>query len=57
MTDNSDLLNAKHLLVRGTNWIGDVIMSLPALRAVRESLPDARIEVLAKPWVADLYRL
>ncbi|OPL15751.1 MAG: hypothetical protein AVO39_07275 [delta proteobacterium MLS_D] len=57
MADNSDLLKAQHLLVRGTNWIGDVIMSLPALKAVKKSLPDARIEVLAKPWVADLYRL
>ncbi|MBK5293527.1 MAG: lipopolysaccharide heptosyltransferase II [Acidobacteriia bacterium] len=30
-------------------------MSLPALRAVRESCPSARITVLARPWVADLY--
>ncbi len=30
-------------------------MSLPALRAVRERFPDARIAVLAKPWVASLY--
>src|SRR5579862_1188735 len=31
-------------------------MSLPALRALRERYPDARISILAKPWVADLYR-
>jgi heptosyltransferase-2 len=30
-------------------------MSLPALRAIRERFPDARIVVLAKPWVASLY--
>ncbi len=30
-------------------------MSLPALRAVRQRFPDARIVVLAKPWVASLY--
>src|SRR5689334_12965158 len=30
-------------------------MSLPALRALREEFPDARISILAKPWVADLY--
>jgi heptosyltransferase-2 len=48
--------NVKRVLIRGTNWIGDVIMSLPAISAVRETLPDAKISVLAKPWVADLYR-
>src|SRR5580704_215550 len=31
-------------------------MSLPALRALRERFPGARISILAKPWVADLYR-
>jgi len=30
-------------------------MSLPALRAIRDRYPRARIAVLAKPWVADLY--
>jgi len=31
-------------------------MSLPALRALRETSPGAHIAILAKPWVADLYR-
>src|SRR5580658_1937460 len=31
-------------------------MSLPALRALRGRFPEARISILAKPWVADLYR-
>ena len=30
-------------------------MSLPALRAIRERFSTARISILAKPWVADLY--
>ncbi len=46
----------KNILVRGTNWIGDVIMSLPAVSSVRRTFPHARITVLAKPWVAQLYR-
>jgi len=45
-----------NILVRATNWVGDAVMSLPALRAIRERYPKARIAVLAKPWVADLYR-
>ena len=30
-------------------------MSLPALRALHERFPKARITILAMPWVADLY--
>lgn len=44
------------IMIRGTNWLGDVIMSLPAVWAIRNTYPQARISVLAKPWVADLYR-
>lgn len=45
------------LLIRGTNWIGDVVMTLPAVAAIRARWPHARISVLAKPWVAEVYRL
>jgi len=31
-------------------------MSLPALGAIRARFPQAKITVLAKPWVADLYK-
>jgi len=44
------------LLVRATNWLGDAVMTTPALAAVREGLPDARIALLAKPLVAELFR-
>lgn len=43
------------LLVRATNWVGDAVMSLPALRVIRKRFPEARISVLALDWVADLY--
>ena len=43
------------ILVRATNWVGDAVMSLPALRALRQRFPAAEISILAKPWVADLY--
>ena len=46
----------KAILVRATNWVGDAVMSLPALRALRQRFPQAQISILAKPWVADLYR-
>jgi heptosyltransferase II len=44
------------IIVRATNWIGDAIMSLPALRAIRQRFPDAEITVCAKPWVSALYQ-
>ena len=42
-------------MIRATNWLGDAVMSLPAIRAAREFLPQAHIAVVARPWVADLY--
>jgi len=47
----------ENILVRGTNWIGDVIMTLPAIASVRNTFPYAEISVLAKPWVAETYRI
>src|SRR5215470_1113835 len=44
------------ILIRATNWVGDAIMALPALRAVRIRFPDAQITILARPYVAEIYR-
>jgi heptosyltransferase II len=43
------------ILIRATNWVGDAVMCLPAVHAIRERFPEAHISILAKPWVADLY--
>src|SRR5438309_10914418 len=43
------------ILIRATNWVGDAVMSLPAIRAVHARFPAAELVVLARPWVADLY--
>ena len=43
------------IVVRAPNWIGDVVLSLGAVRDLRRNFPLARIEMLARPWVADLY--
>jgi heptosyltransferase II len=45
----------ERLLVRAPNWVGDVVLSLPALRDLRRAFPTAAIDVLARPWVAPLY--
>ena len=44
------------ILIRSTNWVGDAIMALPALRAVRKRFPEAEITILAKPYVAFIYK-
>ncbi|QEL14549.1 lipopolysaccharide heptosyltransferase II [Limnoglobus roseus] len=35
------------------NWIGDVVMATPAIRAVRDHFPQARLLAVSKPYVAD----
>lgn len=42
------------ILIRATNWVGDAVMTMPALEAVRENFPNAHITVLARPWVIAL---
>jgi heptosyltransferase-2 len=44
------------ILIRATNWVGDAIMALPALRAVRTRFPDADLTILARPYVAAIYK-
>jgi heptosyltransferase-2 len=48
-------MDFERILVRATNWLGDAVMSLPALQALHARYPAARISILARPWVADLY--
>lgn len=45
----------QRILVRATNWVGDAVMSLPALQVLRARFPQAHIAILARPWVADIY--
>ncbi len=44
------------IMIRATNWVGDAIMALPALRAVRSRFPESHIAIVARPYVADIYR-
>lgn len=42
--------------IRATNWVGDAIMALPALRMIRSRFPESEIAVVARSYVAELYR-
>jgi lipopolysaccharide heptosyltransferase II len=50
-----DRKTINRILVRGPNWLGDAVMCEPALRGLRRLFPDAQIELLVKPAVADLF--
>ncbi len=43
------------ILVRGTNWIGDAVMSIPALRELRRIFPDSQITLHTRTWADGLF--
>lgn len=45
------------LVVRSPDWLGDAVMALPAIRAVRAHYPDAHLTVAALRGIAPLHRL
>ena len=46
------------IVVKSPNWLGDAVMTLPALSALRQLLPEnAPLVVIAPQQVANLYRL
>ena len=57
ITKQLPLKGINSIIIRGTNWIGDAILTLPAMASIRATYAHAHIAVLAKPWVADIYKL
>jgi heptosyltransferase-2 len=45
----------ENILVRGVNWLGDAVMSIPALQRLREAKPAARLTLLAPDKLAGLW--
>ena len=41
--------------MRGTNWLGDAVMTTPALLRLREKVPDAHITLLTPEKLRDLW--
>jgi heptosyltransferase-2 len=48
-------LHPRRILVRGTNWLGDAVMTTPALLRLREKFPDAHIALLTPEKLRDLW--
>lgn len=45
----------KRVVVRGTNWVGDSVMTVPALRALRRVLPEAKITLVVRPSAKGIF--
>lgn len=43
------------VVIRATNWVGDAVMSVPALREIRRLFARAHIAIIVRPWVRDVY--
>ena len=43
------------ILVRGTNWIGDAVMTIPALRELRRVFPSAKITLYTRSWARGIF--
>jgi len=45
----------RKILIRSVNWIGDAVMTTPAISAIREHFPHAEITILANELVSQLF--
>jgi heptosyltransferase-2 len=45
------------VIIFAPNWLGDAVMALPAVSAVRTGLPAAALGIAARPSVASLFRM
>ena len=50
-----DPAQVHRILIRGVNWVGDAVMTTPAIAGVRKTFPTAKISLLVKPWVAGVF--
>jgi heptosyltransferase-2 len=51
----SSILRPRRILVRGTNWLGDAVMTTPALMRLRERFPEVHITLLTPEKLRDLW--
>lgn len=42
--------------MRGTNWVGDAVMTIPAIRELRRIFPAARITLYTRTWAEGIFR-
>ena len=45
------------ILVRSSNWLGDAVMSVPTLRAIKNGRPDAQVTIATPSNIAPMWKL
>jgi lipopolysaccharide heptosyltransferase II len=45
------------ILIRSSNWLGDAVMSVPAVRAIKGGRPDIHVTIAAPEKVAAMWKL
>jgi heptosyltransferase-2 len=53
----AEKLKPFRILLRSSNWLGDAVMSVPALRAIKKGRPDAHVSVLVPEKIASMWKL
>jgi heptosyltransferase II len=54
---DSKRLQPFRILIRSSNWLGDAVMSVPAVRAIKSGRPDAHVTVIAPEKIAPMWKL
>jgi heptosyltransferase-2 len=54
---SSQDLKPFRILIRSSNWLGDAVMSVPAVRAIKTGRPDARVTIAAPRKIAPIWKL
>ena len=44
------------ILIRSCNWLGDAVMSTPAVQAIKRARPDAHVTILAQSKLVDYWK-
>jgi len=44
----------KHLVIHPPNWLGDVVMAQPVMRAFVDHMRPKRLSLVGKPWLKDI---
>jgi heptosyltransferase-2 len=47
--------NIERAVVRGANWVGDAVMTVPALRELRRVLPGAHVTLATRAWAEGIF--
>ena len=45
----------ERVIVRGANWVGDAVMTVPALRELHRVLPHAHVTLATRPWAEGVF--